>query len=70
MFKLELSLGRILGLIRKTKDGYELTEKGTYKYHLMEQVYTHQYIDKTWSVLRKDAWPDNIKFYNSAFLLE
>ena len=63
MFKLELSLGRILGLIRKTNDGYELTEKGTYKYHLIEQAYTHQYIDKTWSILRKDAWPDNIKLY-------
>ncbi|MBK1809885.1 radical SAM protein [Clostridium sp. YIM B02505] len=63
IFKFELRLGILLGLIRKTEEGYELTKKGTYKYHLVEQAYTHQYIDKTWRIAREKAWPDNIKLY-------
>ncbi len=63
IFKFELKLGIFMRLIRKTKEGYELTEKGTYKYHLVEQAYTHQYIDKTWRIARKEAWPDKIKLY-------
>ncbi|WP_186429566.1 radical SAM protein [Clostridium sp. BSD9I1] len=63
IFKLELTLGRIMGLLTKTEEGYELTEKGTYKYHLVEQAYTHQYIDKTWRIARQEAWPDKIELY-------
>ena len=63
IFKFELWLGRLMGLIRKTKEGYELTEKGTYKYHLVEQAYTHQYIDKTWRIARQEPWPDKITLY-------
>ncbi|MGE5628140.1 MAG: radical SAM protein [Solirubrobacterales bacterium] len=63
LFKFELWLGVFMRLIRKTKEGYELTEKGTYKYHLVEQAYTHQYIDKTWSIARAEPWPNNIKLY-------
>lgn len=63
IFSFELKLGRLMGLLRKTEDGYELTEKGTYKYHLVEQAYTHQYIDKTWSIARQEAWPSEIKLY-------
>lgn len=63
LFRFELRLGIILGLIRKTMEGYELTQKGTYNYHLVEQAYTHQYIDKTWSIARREPWPENIKLY-------
>ncbi|WP_333859508.1 radical SAM protein [Clostridium sp.] len=63
IFKLELWLGVLLGLIIKTKEGYELTKKGAYAYHLVEQAYTHYYIDKTWRILKQEAWPDKIKLY-------
>lgn len=63
IFKFELRLAKLMGLIRKTEEGYELTDKGTYKYHLVEQVYTHQYIDKTWRIARQEAWPKKIKLY-------
>lgn len=63
IFKFELRLGILMGLIHKTEEGYELTKKGTYKYHLVEQAYTHQYIDKTWKIARQEAWPDKIKLY-------
>lgn len=62
-FKFELRLGILMGLISKTEEGYKLTKKGTYKYHLVEQAYTHQYIDKTWRIARQEAWPDKIKLY-------
>lgn len=52
-----------MGIIREAKEGYELTEKGTYKYHLVEQAYTHQYIDKTWRIARQEAWPGKINLY-------
>lgn len=63
IFKLELWLGIFLGLISKTKEGYELTKKGAYTYHLVEQAYTHHYIDKTWRILKQESWPDKIKLY-------
>lgn len=63
IFKLELRLGILMGLISKTEDGYELTKKGTYKYHLVEQAYTHQYIDKTWRIAKQEAWPEKINLY-------
>lgn len=62
-FKFELRIGILLGLICKTEEGYKLTKKGTYRYHLVEQAYTHQYIDKTWRIARQEAWPDKIKLY-------
>ena len=52
-----------MGLLTKTKEGNKLTEKGTYKYHLVEQAYTHQYIDKTWRIARQEAWPNKIELY-------
>lgn len=63
LFKFELRLGRLLGLMRKTDYGYSLTEKGAYKYHLIEQSYTHQYIDKTWKIARQQPWPKKINLY-------
>lgn len=63
MFKFELRLAKFLGLLKKVDNNYELTKKGTYVYHLLEQRYTNQYIDKTWSVARENPWPEEIKLY-------
>lgn len=41
MFKFELRLGILMGLLRKTRDGYELTEKGAYKYHFIVILIRH-----------------------------
>lgn len=63
IFKIELLLSRVLGIIKKTKNGYKLTEFGIYLYHLVEQHYTHQYIDKTWQICGQTSWPDEIDLY-------
>lgn len=62
-FAVELLLARFLGMIRKNDTGYILTNFGIYLYHLMEQHYTHQYIDKTWRICGENPWPDEIKLY-------
>ena len=60
---LELKLAQLFGLISKTPEGYGLTKRGAYLYHLMEQKYTHQYIDKTWRITGETPWPEEIKLY-------
>lgn len=62
-FGIELKLGRFLGLVKKITDGYELTKRGAYIYHLLEQKYTHQYIDKTWRQAGATPPPEEIKLY-------
>lgn len=62
-FGKELFLAKSLGLIKNSKNGYKLTKKGAYSYHLLEQHYTHEYIDKTWSICGKEPWPEEIELY-------
>lgn len=63
MFRIELRIAMALGLLNNVKNSYELTKKGTYFYHLLEQRYTNRYIDKSWRVARKNPWPKKIKLY-------
>lgn len=63
MFGVELRLGRLLGLLKKVEGGYILTKNGTYLYHLAEQKYTNQYIDKTWRAAKENPWPEEVELY-------
>lgn len=63
MFNLEIKAGKLLGVLKKIEGGYELTQKGAYLYHLVEQRYTNQYIDKTWKIARENPWPKEINLY-------
>lgn len=60
MYGLELKLARWLGFITKRNDIYEMTPKGAFYYHYYENFYTLSYIDKMWSILGKEAFPDRI----------
>ena len=62
-FKWEIKIGKLLGIIEDNEDGYKLTNKGAYFFHLVEQKYTNQYIDKTWRMARKTPWPQKIVLY-------
>lgn len=55
-----LAVARELGIMARTPDGYSLTDRGAYLYHVVEQVYTHQYIDKTWRAARSATPPKRI----------
>jgi len=59
----EIKVGKLLGIIEDNRDGYKLTDKGAYLFHLVEQKYTNQYIDKTWRMARKTPWPEKIVLY-------
>jgi oxygen-independent coproporphyrinogen-3 oxidase len=63
MFSMELKLAKVLGLLNKVEDNYELTERGTYFYHLLEQKFTNQYIDKSWRISKETPWPNEIRLY-------
>jgi len=60
MVRFELFAAEKLGYLRKTGLDYELTDKGSYLYHDIEQVYTTAYIDKMWNVSRLQAFPSGI----------
>lgn len=47
-FGLELHGAQALGILRRTRGGYDLTPRGARLFHLVEQLYTHQYIDRVW----------------------
>ncbi|MCL6458609.1 MAG: radical SAM protein [Gorillibacterium sp.] len=63
VFRWELRFARMLGLLRKNGKSYRLTSRGTYLYHLLEQRYTHGYIDRTWKIARENEWPSHIRLY-------
>lgn len=54
-FKRELLLPRLLGWWRREGSSGLVTEKGAYLFHLMEQHYTHSYLDKTWRLAREES---------------
>lgn len=62
-FGTSLLLGRTLGLLITDGNIWRLTAKGIYAFHIVEQIYTHQYIDKTWSIAMNDPWIDRILLY-------
>lgn len=62
-FRWELLAGRMLGLLKKEKGGYALTERGAYRYHTIEQAYTAAYIDQMWRVSRNTAFPGPVALY-------
>ena len=61
MYGLELRIAKLLRLITETDGVYHMTLKGAFYYHYYENFYTLAYIDKMWSILRKDAFPKQIK---------
>jgi len=62
MFKFEIWLARIFGLLQKSMmdNNYRLTERAARIYHQLEQKYTHAYIDRMWHVSREVAFPPQI----------
>lgn len=57
----ELFLMKAFGLIKESNKVYKMTLKGAFYYHYFENFYTLSYIDKMWSVMRKEAFPKRIE---------
>ena len=58
MYGFEFWLAEKLGYVKKYGKIYELTDKASYYYHYIEQVYTTAYIDKMWNISRNIAFPE------------
>ena len=61
MYGMELKIAQWLGLITKEEGRYRMTKKGAFAYHYYESFYTLAYIDKMWGILRKEAFPKEIR---------
>ncbi len=61
MYGFELWLAKRLGFISEHDGTYEMTLKGAFYYHYYENFYTLSYIDKMWGIMRKEAFPEQIK---------
>lgn len=61
MYGKEFRLAKQLGLITEENGTYSLTLKGVFYYHYYENFYTLAYIDKMWGILRKEAFPQQIR---------
>jgi coproporphyrinogen III oxidase-like Fe-S oxidoreductase len=60
MYGLELWLAARAGLLKRNNGTYSLTEKGAYRYHQIEQAYTHAYISKMWKEAADTPFPAEI----------
>ena len=61
MYGLELKAAQRLGFIEKKDGKYCMTLKGAFYYHYYENYYTLAYIDKMWGIMRKEAFPKEIR---------
>lgn len=57
----ELWAAKVLGFVNEKDGVYEMTLKGAFYYHYYENFYTLSYIDKMWGIMRKEAFPKEIK---------
>mgnify|MGYP002294900240 FL=1 len=61
MYGFELWAAEQLGLVRKHNGTYEMTPKGAFYYHYYENFYTLSYIDRMWGIMRKEAFPEQLR---------
>lgn len=62
-FASAIALAERSGLLQAADDGWRVTSRGSRLFHRIEQVYTHQYIDKTWRASMTNPWPEAIDLY-------
>ena len=61
IYGLEFRLLQVLGFLTRDEEGYKMTLKGAFYYHYYENFYTLSYIDKMWGIMRKEAFPKDMR---------
>ena len=61
VYGLEFWLLQVLGFLTRDEEGYKMTLKGAFYYHYYENFYTLSYIDKMWGIMRREAFPKDMK---------
>lgn len=59
--KVMFSLAKLLGLAKENGNQIELTERGAFYIHLLQNHFILNYIDRVWSAAMKESWPDKIE---------
>ncbi len=57
----EMRLMKLLGFATERDGVWEMTLKGAFYYHYYENFYTLAYIDKMWGIMRREAFPEEIR---------
>ena len=60
VYGLEFYLAKKMNLLTKENNVYKMTLKGAFYYHYYENFYTLSYIDKMWSILKEEPFPNYI----------
>ena len=56
-----LKLFLLFGFHKKDDDEIQLTERGSFWIHLAQNYFMLDYIDKVWSIMKKEAFPEKIE---------
>ncbi|MCL5036805.1 MAG: coproporphyrinogen III oxidase family protein [Chloroflexi bacterium] len=59
--KLLFSILKAMGLYKETKDEFVLTERGAFYIHLLQNYFVLNYINKVWTIAKREAWPKKIE---------
>jgi oxygen-independent coproporphyrinogen-3 oxidase len=59
-FRLYLKTLQYLGILKEEGTEYRLTENGGFLFHLVEQGYSLDFLDKMWGALSSEAWPKRL----------
>lgn len=59
--KLIFWMAKLLGLCTEHEDVIELTERGSFYIHLLQNYFILNYINKVWTAAMKEPWPKSIK---------
>lgn len=62
MYGFEFWVAKKLGFITEENGTFYMSLKGAFYYHYYENFYTLSYIDQMWGTMRKEAFPERIKF--------
>ena len=60
-YGLELRLARMLGWLRREGTDWVLTDRGAFRFHLLEGHYTLAYIDRMWSLMGREPFPPGME---------
>jgi oxygen-independent coproporphyrinogen-3 oxidase len=56
-----LALLRGAGMLRRRNGGYDVTERGAYWIHRVQNEFSLESITRVWDLCRQDAWPDGAR---------
>lgn len=59
-YGLELRAARLMGWLRREGEDWVLTDRGAFRFHLFEGHYTLAYIDRMWSLMGREAFPQGM----------